>query len=87
MPSQAKPVFDVIAETRRDKGLSQDELAARLRAASGNSGITREDVSRWERGKRIPGPYWRSWLSQVLDTCPQELRAAAALARRYRRHA
>ncbi|WP_447007057.1 hypothetical protein ACRAKI_11555 [Saccharothrix isguenensis] len=52
---------------------------------SGNVGIAREEVSRRERGKRIPGPYWRTWLGQVLDTSQEELEQAAALARRTRR--
>ncbi|TCO48007.1 hypothetical protein EV192_11660 [Actinocrispum wychmicini] len=31
-------------------------------------GGDRAEISRWERGKRIPGPYWRRWLS-VVWTC------------------
>ena len=48
-------------------------------------GVSQATVSRWERGKRIPGPYWRNWLSEVLG-CPSERwESAAVAARRSRR--
>ncbi|MGW5720153.1 helix-turn-helix domain-containing protein [Amycolatopsis sp. NPDC003865] len=78
-------VCELIAERRAAKGWSQDDLATRLHAMSGNDSVTREEVSRWERGKRIPGPYWRSWLSRVLDTPCAELELAATATRRRRR--
>lgn len=62
-------------------GLTQYELADQLAGVSGNDAVTREEVSRWERGKRIPGPYWRNWLSEVLG-CPSERWETAALAAR-----
>ncbi|WP_229795543.1 helix-turn-helix transcriptional regulator [Saccharothrix coeruleofusca] len=70
---------------RRRHGLTQRGLTERLHAVSGNRGVTREDVSRWERGKRIPGPYWRHWLSDVLEVPRAELERAATAARRSRR--
>ena len=73
----------MLRELRSRHGLSQYDLAGQLNDASGNSSITREDISRWERGKRIPGPYWRKWLCAVLDLPQQDL--AAAVARRTRR--
>ena len=76
---------ELLAERRTEKGWSQDDLAAKLHAMSGNDSVTREEVSRWERGKRIPGPYWRNWLSRVLDTSCDELELAAAVSRRRRR--
>ncbi|OKI27912.1 transcriptional regulator [Saccharothrix sp. CB00851] len=75
----------VVGPPWRRVGLAQYDLAERLHAASGNVSITREEVSRWERGKRIPGPYWRAWLGRVLDTPQQELEQAAAIARRTRK--
>lgn len=45
----------MLRELRSRHGLSQYDLAGQLNDASGNSSITREDISRWERGKRIPG--------------------------------
>lgn len=80
------PISKILPELRRGRGLTQYDLAAELHAVSGNVSITREEVSRWERGKRIPGPYWRGWLGRVLDTSPQELEQAAAIARRTRRN-
>ena len=41
----------------------------------------RQQVSWWERGKRIPTPYWRGWLSQVLAISSGELDRAAAVAK------
>ncbi len=76
---------ELLAERRTARGWSQDDLAARLHAMSGNDSVTREEISRWERGKRIPGPYWRSWLSRVLETPCAELELAAAVTRRQRR--
>nr|WP_215542989.1 helix-turn-helix transcriptional regulator [Amycolatopsis sp. CA-230715] len=79
------PVCELIATRRIAKGWSQCELATKLHAMSGNDSVTREEVSRWERGKRIPGPYWRQWLSNALDTSCHELELAAAVARNHRR--
>nr|BFE53595.1 hypothetical protein GCM10017745_70220 [Saccharothrix mutabilis subsp. capreolus] len=79
------PISEILAHLRRGRNLTQDDLAARLHAASGNTSVTREEVSRWERGKRIPGPYWRAWLGQVLDASQQELERAAAIERAARR--
>ena len=79
------PMCELLARRRTAKGWSQDDLAAQLHAESGNDSVTREEISRWERGKRIPGPYWRHWLSAVLDTSCDELELAAARARRLRR--
>ncbi|MEU5261158.1 helix-turn-helix transcriptional regulator [Amycolatopsis sp. NPDC021455] len=78
---------ELLAEQRSAKGWSQGDLAMRLHALSGNDSVTREEISRWERGKRIPGPYWRSWLSRVLDTPCAELELAAAVTRSRRRSA
>ncbi|QFZ20242.1 helix-turn-helix transcriptional regulator [Saccharothrix syringae] len=83
--SRPEPISEVLPRLRRGHGLTQCELAARLLDASGNPSITREEVSRWERGKRIPGPYWRSWLCLVLDAPQHELERAAAFGRRLRR--
>nr|WP_246481566.1 helix-turn-helix transcriptional regulator [Amycolatopsis umgeniensis] len=75
----------MLTEQRIAKGWSQCDLVAKLHTLSGNDSVTREEISRWERGKRIPGPYWRQWLGDVLDTSSRELEIAAAVARRRRR--
>lgn len=63
-----------IAALRRERGLSQAGLAAGLAAVSGRGTVTREEVSRWERGRRTPTPYWTAHLAAVLRVPPQALR-------------
>lgn len=77
----AEPVGSMIRRTRNRLGYSQYEIAIELAKISGNDSLTREEVSRWERGKRIPGPYWRQWISRVLLVPPQDLDLAARIAR------
>ncbi|UMP00755.1 helix-turn-helix transcriptional regulator [Amycolatopsis sp. EV170708-02-1] len=82
---EATPLCELLTGQRIAKGWSQGDLVAKLHTRSGNDSVTREEISRWERGKRIPGPYWRQWLGDVLDTSSRELELAAAVARRRRR--
>ncbi|WP_084477485.1 helix-turn-helix transcriptional regulator [Actinokineospora enzanensis] len=77
-------ISDCLPRLRQARGMSQVDLAVRLHQVSGNDSITREAVSRWERGKRIPGPYWRGWLGRVLDVPVPVLEHAATSARRIR---
>nr|WP_083466308.1 helix-turn-helix transcriptional regulator [Kibdelosporangium sp. MJ126-NF4]CEL13701.1 hypothetical protein [Kibdelosporangium sp. MJ126-NF4] len=79
------PLWLLIPQLRERKGMSQVTLARVLAERSGNPAVTRTEISRWERGKRIPGPYWRGWLSDVLDVSPARLETAARSARRVRR--
>ena len=81
---KCEPVWRVIRRYRQRLGHSQYTLAKRLAEASGNRGLTREEVARWERGKRIPGPYWRHWLSAVLQVPQDKLDNAARCARKIR---
>jgi transcriptional regulator with XRE-family HTH domain len=74
------PVGDLIRELRHRRGLTQVALAERLAEVSGNDGVNRRQVARWERGKRIPSRYWRNWIAVVLETPAQNLDRAAALA-------
>jgi transcriptional regulator with XRE-family HTH domain len=67
-----------IARLRRERGLSQSGLAAALAAASGRSTITREEISRWERDRRTPTPYWLSHLAAVLRVPAEALRRPTA---------
>lgn len=71
------PLGRLIAETRRRRGYSQTRLAALLCAAAGVTTVTRHEVSRWERGDRLPGAQWLAWLALVLDLPPARLAAAA----------
>lgn len=75
----------VIRQARSRLGYSQYGVADELVRISGNGALTRDEVARWERGKRIPGPYWRQWISQVLDVGSSDLERAARAARVARR--
>lgn len=74
----------MIRSARHAQGLTQQQLAVALAAASGNDGIGRAEVARWERGKRIPGVYWQRWISAVLEIPQNDLHAAAQRSRELR---
>ncbi|MFJ9952856.1 hypothetical protein [Kitasatospora sp. NPDC091207] len=60
-------VADLIRTTRSRKGWSQPRLGRELGQAEGKGGTGpgRDQVSRWERGGRIP-KYWMPYLIDVL---------------------
>ena len=78
------PVGELIRQARSSRGYSQYAFADELVRVSGNDSLTREQVARWERGKRIPGPYWRQWICLVLLLPTGEVDEAARSARRTR---
>ncbi|MFD5078041.1 helix-turn-helix domain-containing protein [Streptomyces sp. NPDC058371] len=79
--TQRKQQFGAyLGRLRRDARLSQRQLADRLCAASGVATLTRNEVSRWERGVRVPDA-WLPALAAVLGARPETLEAAAAYAR------
>lgn len=82
--SDSMPIGRLIRSVRRERGLTQYDLADALASVSGNGSLGRDEVSRWERGKRVPGPYWQRWLSKVLEVAPERLRSSARLARELR---
>ncbi|WP_234376955.1 helix-turn-helix transcriptional regulator [Streptomyces sp. TP-A0356] len=69
-----------LARLRRHTGKSQRQLAALLCALSGTQSITRNEVSRWERGGRVPDT-WLPFLAAALATPETQLRQAVAYAR------
>lgn len=69
-----------LARLRRDAGRSQRQLAERLCVLSGVCSVTRHEVSRWERGERIPDT-WLPLLAQALGVPYRELERSAACAR------
>jgi hypothetical protein len=69
-----------LAGLRRRAGRSQPQLAAALCTASGTQSITRNEVSRWERGARVPDT-WLPFLAVVYGVPLRELEQAAAYAR------
>jgi transcriptional regulator with XRE-family HTH domain len=58
---------ELIRELRRFHGWSQGDLADGLCKAARAETVTRHEVSRWENGKRTPGPYWLRHLATVLE--------------------
>lgn len=64
-------VGQMIRELRESLGWSQSRLAAELCQVADRATVTREDISRWEHGKRTPGPYWLRHLATVLQV-PRE---------------
>jgi transcriptional regulator with XRE-family HTH domain len=76
-----EPISITIRRVRAVLGLTQTDLARRLSDAARDSVVSRHEVSRWERGQRVPGRYWRHWLAVVLGV-PGEVLAAAAKAER-----
>lgn len=77
---------ELIARARGRLGKSQYALAEALRQASGRSdGVPdRSMVARWETGRRIPTPYWRTRLAAVLGLPTAVLDRAAAASRAQR---
>ncbi|HET6859612.1 MAG TPA: helix-turn-helix transcriptional regulator [Streptomyces sp.] len=69
-----------LARLRHRAGRSQRQLAVDLCALSGIGSVTRNEVSRWERGERLPGA-WLPFLAQVLSIPLRDLEDAAAYAR------
>ncbi|OMI39897.1 XRE family transcriptional regulator [Streptomyces sparsogenes DSM 40356] len=69
-----------LARLRRDAHKSQPQLAAMLCAVSGTQSLTRNEISRWERGGRIPET-WLPCIADVLGVPVGELERAAAYAR------
>ncbi|HEV2377492.1 MAG TPA: helix-turn-helix transcriptional regulator [Streptosporangiaceae bacterium] len=63
-------------------GWSQSRLAARLCEVSGHPTVTGEDVSRWENGRRCPGPFWLRHLAAALQVPLTMLEEAERMDRR-----
>ncbi len=74
----------LIARRRRELGLTQRERAERLCAESGRPTFTRHEVSRYERGLRLPAAALLTLMATALDLPPSRLRAAAAQQRDHR---
>ncbi|GAA2375081.1 helix-turn-helix transcriptional regulator [Dactylosporangium salmoneum] len=74
----------LVANRRRTLGLSQRDLAERICLASGRATITRHELSRYERGIRLPGGPMTAVLARVLDL-PVTVLADAVIAAQERR--
>ncbi|WP_433609275.1 helix-turn-helix transcriptional regulator [Dactylosporangium sp. CA-139114] len=91
MPARPDPVPGddetfgaLLTRLRLARGRSQLRLAEMLCAAADVPTITRHEVSRWERGERVPGAPWLAWLAFVLQAPLEDLERAAARSRRRR---
>ena len=90
MALAAETIGELLVRARTERGVTQSRLADRLCAASGQATVTRNEISRWERGERIPSGYWLNWLGVVLEVPTEQLERATAAARIFRqfnRHA
>lgn len=83
-PVAAEPISTLIRRARVRHGMTQAALARQLATVSGNVAVTRDQITRWERGGRVPSPYWRHWLGAVLEVPLGELDRAARCARAVR---
>ncbi|MEU1838795.1 helix-turn-helix domain-containing protein [Micromonospora chersina] len=81
-PPDPRPLGPLLAELRAARGWSQQRVAAALCAAAGVPTLTRHEVSRWERQRRLPGDFWSGWLAVVLGVPGDLLAEAAARSRR-----
>lgn len=77
-------ISNLIRRARTSRGITQAALASSLADLSGNPGVSRDQVARWERGGRVPSPYWRDWLGVALNLPRVELDRAASRARAVR---
>ncbi len=66
----------LIRDLRLALGWSQGRLAAELCTIASHQAVTRECVSRWEHGKRVPGPFWLPYLAEALQVPLRELERA-----------
>jgi transcriptional regulator with XRE-family HTH domain len=67
----------LLAERRRQLGLSQRDLADQLCAAAGSPTFTRHEISRYERGTRLPRPWVLAAIAVCLDVPAAALTALA----------
>ncbi|MEH1168426.1 helix-turn-helix transcriptional regulator [Micromonospora sp. CPCC 205539] len=81
-PSRPAQLGLLLARCRLARGWSQQRTATELCAAAGVPTLSRHEISRWERQRRIPGGFWLGWLAVVLDVPLVVLAEAAAYARR-----
>lgn len=67
----------LLRRLRKGRGWSQARLAGALCDVSGRPTVTRHDVSRWERGKRVPRA-WLPYLAEAMDVPRERLERATA---------
>jgi transcriptional regulator with XRE-family HTH domain len=70
----------LIRELRESLCWSQSRLATALCKVANQDTVTRETISRWESGKRVPGPWWLRHLATVLQVPAEILEKARWIA-------
>jgi transcriptional regulator with XRE-family HTH domain len=80
--AQAGALGAAIRDLRESLGWSQSQLASALCKVANHTTVIRENVSRWETGKRVPGRWWLSHLATVLQV-PIEILERAGVDRRH----
>lgn len=83
---EREPFGRLVAHRRNALGLSQRDLADRICAASGRATVTRHELSRYERGVRLPTTATVTALAVALNMAVSALADAAAATRTLRRH-
>lgn len=62
MEKEGKVMFsEILKQIRKDKGISQEELASKLH-------VVRQTISKWEKGLSVPDAELLIKLSEILDT-------------------
>lgn len=79
IPQPAKFLGQLIATRRRELRRSQQDLADDICVVSGRATLTRHEISRYERERRIPTSASLAKLADVLQLPPSQLREAANL--------
>ncbi|MGI5180530.1 helix-turn-helix domain-containing protein [Dactylosporangium sp. CA-152071] len=83
-PATAASFGQLITRRRRQLGLTQGDLADQLCARSGRPTFTRHEISRYERGVRLPTAPLLTAIANSLDVPVAVLRRAAAADRERR---
>jgi ribosome-binding protein aMBF1 (putative translation factor) len=83
-PATTSRLGQLIAGRRRQLGLTQRDLADELCARSGRPTFTRHEISRYERGARLPSAPLLIAFADSLDLPLADLRQAAAADREHR---
>ncbi|MGW2601760.1 helix-turn-helix domain-containing protein [Streptomyces klenkii] len=78
-------IDEVLRELRERRGSTQEEVAEECGRLASDYRKTGQDISRYESGRRIPGPQTRSVLAAVFAIDPAVLHQAAAVSRSARR--
>lgn len=73
MDNQPRLANDQLRRQRKLRGWSQKRVADELKQRFEESGASAKDVGRWERGIRIPGPFYRERLCLLFGLTADQL--------------